>query len=234
VAGTLLVHSGTVLRCAPARSPSACNLIRVRPDRTSIEIRVPARGGQSLGEYPRVWPREVVQQPHGAVPALREWSRARERLTRRGRSGTELGGPPGDAESRGPEGLRRAAHPQLSHCRERRRLRERHAHARCGRAADARRRPARVFVTLVSVSEAVAGSSVQRERLRRSRCSGVSRSEPESGGGGHHRWAPGADGGDDLFGVDALQVDAAPRGAMRKEMTDEHISSVPAGMPAPG
>jgi integrase len=29
----------------------------------------------------------------------------------------------------------------------------------------------------------------------------------ESGGGGHHRRAPGVDGGDDLFGVDALQVD---------------------------
>ena len=33
------------------------------------------------------------------------------------------------------------------------------------------------------------------------------RSEPESGGGGHHRGAPGVDGGDDLLGVDALQID---------------------------
>ena len=32
-------------------------------------------------------------------------------------------------------------------------------------------------------------------------------SELESGGGGHHRRPPGVDGGDDLFGVDALQVD---------------------------
>ena len=46
-------------------------------------------------------------------------------------------------------------------------------------------------------------------------------SELESGGGGHHRRPPGVDGGDDLFGVDALQVDPAPRGAMRKEMTDD-------------
>ena len=59
-------------------------------------------------------------------------------------------------------------------------------------------------------------------------------SELESGGGGHHRCASGVDSGDDLFGVDALQVDAAPRGAMRKEMTDDNISSVSAGMPTPG
>jgi hypothetical protein len=39
---------------------------------------------------------------------------------------------------------------------------------------------------------------------------------------------------DDLLGVDALQIDAAPRGAMRKEMTDNNISSVSAGMPTPG
>ena len=31
-------------------------------------------------------------------------------------------------------------------------------------------------------------------------------SEPEPGSGRHHRAASGADGGDDLFGVDALQV----------------------------
>jgi len=36
---------------------------------------------------------------------------------------------------------------------------------------------------------------------------------------------------DDLLGVDPLQVGGAPRGAMRKEMTDDYISSVPAGMP---
>ncbi len=46
-------------------------------------------------------------------------------------------------------------------------------------------------------------------------------SELESGGGGHHRRPPGVDGGDDLFGVDALQVDPAPRGAMRREMTED-------------
>ncbi|MEA2371085.1 MAG: hypothetical protein QOH12_1479 [Solirubrobacteraceae bacterium] len=33
-------------------------------------------------------------------------------------------------------------------------------------------------------------------------------SEIQSGGGGHHRWAPAVDGSDDLLGVDALEVDA--------------------------
>jgi hypothetical protein len=42
------------------------------------------------------------------------------------------------------------------------------------------------------------------------------------------------DGVDDLGVVDALEVDPAPRGAMRKEMKDDNISSVLAGMPAPG
>jgi hypothetical protein len=38
------------------------------------------------------------------------------------------------------------------------------------------------------------------------------------------------DGVDDLARVDPLEVDGAPRGAMRKEMTDDNISSVLAGM----
>jgi hypothetical protein len=42
------------------------------------------------------------------------------------------------------------------------------------------------------------------------------------------------DGVDDLGVVDALQLDPAPRGAVRKEMTDDNISSVSTGMPAPG
>jgi hypothetical protein len=42
------------------------------------------------------------------------------------------------------------------------------------------------------------------------------------------------DGFDDLGVVDPLEIDPAPRGAMRKEMTDESISSVLAGMPALG
>jgi hypothetical protein len=53
------------------------------------------------------------------------------------------------------------------------------------------------------VLEAVVGLS-QRECERRSRCARASCcSEPESGGGGHHRCAPDVDGGDDLVGVDA-------------------------------
>jgi hypothetical protein len=39
---------------------------------------------------------------------------------------------------------------------------------------------------------------------------------------------------DDDRDEDALQLDPAPRGAMRKEMTDDNISSVLAGMPALG
>jgi hypothetical protein len=39
---------------------------------------------------------------------------------------------------------------------------------------------------------------------------------------------------DDFGVVDALQIDPAPRGAMRKEMKDDNISSVLAGMPASG
>jgi hypothetical protein len=39
---------------------------------------------------------------------------------------------------------------------------------------------------------------------------------------------------DDLLDTDPLQVNSAPRGAMRKEMTDDNVSSVPAGMPALG
>jgi hypothetical protein len=34
--------------------------------------------------------------------------------------------------------------------------------------------------------------------------------------------------------VKPQKVERAPRGAMRKEMKDDKISSVPAGMPAPG
>jgi hypothetical protein len=51
---------------------------------------------------------------------------------------------------------------------------------------------------------------------------------------GDHRGAAGVDSVDDLGVVDALEVDPAPRGAMRKEMKDDNISSVLAGMPALG
>jgi len=45
--------------------------------------------------------------------------------------------------------------------------------------------------------------------------------EGEAGAGVHHRCAPRVNGGDDLLGVDPFQVGGAPRGAMRKEMTDD-------------
>jgi hypothetical protein len=55
-----------------------------------------------------------------------------------------------------------------------------------------------------------------------------------SRGGRDHRRLAGVDGGDDLGVVDALQIDAAPRGAMRKERTGRTLSSVSAGMPTSG
>src|SRR3954452_18724548 len=45
--------------------------------------------------------------------------------------------------------------------------------------------------------------------------------EREFHAGRDHRGPAGVDGGDDLLRIDALQIDPAPRGAMREEMTDE-------------
>jgi hypothetical protein len=56
----------------------------------------------------------------------------------------------------------------------------------------------------------------------------------EASGGRDHWRASRMDGVDDLGVVDPLEINPAPRGAMRKEMTDESISSVLAGMPALG
>jgi hypothetical protein len=56
----------------------------------------------------------------------------------------------------------------------------------------------------------------------------------ESVVGRDHGGRPLVHGVDDLGVVDPAQVDPAPRGAMRKEMTDINISSVLAGMPALG
>jgi Icc protein len=59
VAGMLLVHSGTVCtRRTRAFTEPAYNVIRVEPDLVSIELRIPGRHRQRLGEYPRVWPAE--------------------------------------------------------------------------------------------------------------------------------------------------------------------------------
>ena len=48
-------------------------------------------------------------------------------------------------------------------------------------------------------------------------------SELQAGGGGHHRRAPGVDGGDDLFGVDALQVDAGRAEVGVTELALDHV-----------
>jgi 3',5'-cyclic-AMP phosphodiesterase len=60
VAGMLLVHSGTAstLRTRAFTEP-AYNVIRLEPDLISIELRVPGRRRQRLGEYPRAWPAEL-------------------------------------------------------------------------------------------------------------------------------------------------------------------------------
>jgi hypothetical protein len=48
-------------------------------------------------------------------------------------------------------------------------------------------------------------------------------SEPESGGGGHHRCAPGVDGGNDLLGVDALQGRSRSCRDWRGELALDHV-----------
>jgi 3',5'-cyclic-AMP phosphodiesterase len=60
VAGMLLVHSGTAssLRTRAFTEP-AYNMIRIEPQRISVELRVPAKYRQRLGEYPREWPAEL-------------------------------------------------------------------------------------------------------------------------------------------------------------------------------
>src|SRR4051794_26932254 len=78
-------------------------------------------------------------------------------------------------------------------------------------------------------------STTRRPRYRFARRAASPRgSQTERGAHRDHRRAAGMDGVDDLGVVDALEVDPAPRGAMRKEMTDRNISSASAGMPAPG
>ncbi len=55
LAGMLIVHSGTVCTYRTrAFTEPAYNLIRVGPERISVELRVPGGRGESLGEYPRV------------------------------------------------------------------------------------------------------------------------------------------------------------------------------------
>jgi 3',5'-cyclic AMP phosphodiesterase CpdA len=57
VAGMLLVHSGTVsTRRTRAFTEPAYNVISIEPDLVSIELRIPGRDGETLGEYPRTWP----------------------------------------------------------------------------------------------------------------------------------------------------------------------------------
>jgi 3',5'-cyclic-AMP phosphodiesterase len=57
VAGMFIVHSGTVSTLRTRGFPHpAYNLIRIDKGTMSVELRVPSDHGQSLGEYPRVWP----------------------------------------------------------------------------------------------------------------------------------------------------------------------------------
>lgn len=60
IAGTYLVHSGTVSTLRTRGFPHpAYNLIRVEEGRISVEVRVPGGGARFLGEYPRDWPEEL-------------------------------------------------------------------------------------------------------------------------------------------------------------------------------
>lgn len=88
-----------------------------------------------------------------------------------------------------------------------------------------------------------ASAVIHREtRYRGKRAGGVVADPPasdlehrsETGGGWDHGCWARVDGVDDLGAIDPVQVDSAPRGAMREEMTDDKISSVPAGMPVLG
>src|SRR5215213_8242098 len=87
------------------------------------------------------------------------------------------------------------------------RLRPYAPHVRSGRVVGVERRSSRRLVTLASFSKAVVGSSGSGSICGAPAVRVSGRSELQASGGGHHWCAPGVDGGDDLFGVDALQVD---------------------------
>src|SRR5215207_2787172 len=95
--------------------------------------------------------------------------------------------------------------------------------ARKGRAPGAKGRRRRVGVTPGSFSKqswarASSGSGCGAPAVAAS-----GRSETQPGGGGHHRRVPGVDGGDDLFGVDALQVDRGRAEVRVAELTLDHV-----------
>jgi 3',5'-cyclic AMP phosphodiesterase CpdA len=64
IAGLYVVHSGTVstLRTRGFGHPSY-NFVRIGADELEIERRIPGRGGETIGVYPRRWPPELAAQP---------------------------------------------------------------------------------------------------------------------------------------------------------------------------
>ena len=61
VAGMLLVHSGTVSTLRTRGFPSpAYNLVTVQDGRIAVELCIPGGRRESLGEYPRDWPKELT------------------------------------------------------------------------------------------------------------------------------------------------------------------------------
>ncbi len=61
VAGMLLVHSGTVSTLRTRGFPSpAYNLVTVQGGRIAVELCIPGGRRESLGEYPRDWPKELT------------------------------------------------------------------------------------------------------------------------------------------------------------------------------
>jgi len=81
IAGTYLVHSGTVSTRRTRGFPHpAYNFVRVEDGRISVELRVPGGDGQTLGNYPRDWPEELsARQADPFVRAQRGGSLADDR-----------------------------------------------------------------------------------------------------------------------------------------------------------
>ncbi len=97
------------------------------------------------------------------------------------------------------------------------------ARACSGRGVGASGTRRRERVTLALLSKAVAARTASGSGCGAPADAVAGSSELESGGGGHHRCAPGVDGCDDLFGVDALQVDRGRAEVGVAELALDHV-----------
>ena len=60
VAGMFLIHSGTVSTLRTRGFPHpAYNLVHIENGRVTIDLKIPGGDGQTLGDYPLVWPAEL-------------------------------------------------------------------------------------------------------------------------------------------------------------------------------